>query len=332
MTILYISKGVRDPNVEKTLQGEVPPPARMISFYELFTPKRGFVHGSGRAKLFDRWVELREQYPDDAYLMIDSGSFEFFNMSGKKKLSVSTTQDHFFQEYVRFLIENQNKIDGYIVFDDITDEMKTLRYQIQMQRCGLSPIPVFHFNEPMALLEFYYRQFDYIAIGNVARASQGGMAVVRRFLHNCFALKERVEYEEGKKIKTHGLGILNPVMLGEFPFDSADSGSGIDYAVHGKIRTTKGRSVKISSHRKDVEHTILFEDMPKKEQQDILEELKAMNIPFEEISRPDNIGNQVRLSHYVKALYHMRKEIDRIREEVESSDEGYYFQSSLFGF
>ena len=124
-----------------------------------------------------------------------------------------------------------------------------------------------------------------------------------------------------------GENILHEIFK-QFPEDMIVT----NFSVHGKIRTTRGRSVKISSHKKEVEHTIRFEDLPEKERQDLLEELEELGISFEEISRPDNIGNQVRLKHYVRALHYMKEEIKRIRAEVEAQDEGYYFQDSLFGF
>jgi hypothetical protein len=70
-------------------------------------------------------------------------------------------------EYVEYIKKNKEKFEVYATLDVIGDYEATERNTRYMQKCGLQPLPVFHYKSPVEYLEKLVNEYDYIALGGL---------------------------------------------------------------------------------------------------------------------------------------------------------------------
>lgn len=152
-------------------------------------------------------------------------------------------------EYIAFIKQHQDMLGLYANLDVIgeggkapcreTAEM-TLANQNQMEDAGLSPLPVFHFGEPLEYLQYYVDNYDYMALGGLAALTPDK---IRPFLDNCFS--NYICGQDGiPKIKVHGFAVTSHKLMICYPWYSVDSTSWVMTSRMGSIFVPKSRGGK----------------------------------------------------------------------------------------
>ncbi|MCK4499609.1 hypothetical protein KAU11_03880, partial [Candidatus Babeliales bacterium] len=136
---------------------------------------------------------MKEEKPNDsAYLFVDCGAPSLFNklmrqnQEGKRntlmglhiKDRTEANQDFsaiktaeykkYRREYIKFIKENQHKIDFYPNLDVINNPQATYDNQKYLEKHGIKPAPVFHLGCDVSWLQRYIDEgYDYIALGGI---------------------------------------------------------------------------------------------------------------------------------------------------------------------
>lgn len=162
-------------------------------------------------------------------LFLDSGAFSAWT----QKTSINI------DEYIQFIKDNQGMIEVYANLDVIgiggkqPNELTakaTLENQKIMEKAGLKPMPCFHFGEPMKYLDYYVKNYDYIALGV---AGNSGTKLIP-WLNVCFS--EHICDDEGMpKIKIHGFAVTSLKLMMMYPWYSVDSTSWVVTGRMGSI-------------------------------------------------------------------------------------------------
>lgn len=180
----------------------------------------------------------------DVKVFADSGAFSG-SMQG---LDVSL------DDYVAWLHANAEHLEAYAALDIIGNAEQTKANQAEMERQGLTPLPVFHVGSDWKHLEAMIERYEYIALGGMvpwvkARAKLGA------WIKRCFA--------KGKATtRFHGFGMTTWALVRAFPWASVDSSSWVSPFKFGMLNLFDprcGRFVKIQIGRETVfRHADLF--------------------------------------------------------------------------
>lgn len=154
-------------------------------------------------------------------------------------------------DYIEFVKQQQDNLHLYAVLDVIGDAEGTLRNQRKMEKAGLSPLPCFHFGEPMKYLRQYVKEYDYVAIGGLAAMGVGSQMI--DFLDAVFDIV--CDKDGMPKVKTHGFAVTSLRAMKRYPWYSVDSTTWILNARMGII---------VVPHRMPNGEWDYLEDMPGK--------------------------------------------------------------------
>ncbi len=160
------------------------------------------------------WTEMKAALEAGRYrsVILDSGAFTVRSDEG-------FTVD--IDRYVAFCVEHQHLFDTVVGLDDIGGDLAaTWGNQAMLEAAGIDALPVYHQDEPWAVLEAYLDRYDRIGVG-FARKPGGALAHPRR--ENAEFLREffrRVRAREGKWV--HGFAMTDWANKG-WPFNSVDS-------------------------------------------------------------------------------------------------------------
>lgn len=166
-------------------------------------------------------MQAKQKIKKQVNLFLDSGAFSAMT----KGVEINI------QDYIAFIKEYRKYISVYAVLDVIGDPEATLRNQHIMEDAGLCPLPCFHYGEPLRYLQKYVAEYDYIALGGMARL--GARPDMFRFLDDCFDV---ICDKDGlPKVKVHGFGITTISVMKRYPFYSVDSTSWLIGSRNGQI-------------------------------------------------------------------------------------------------
>lgn len=142
-------------------------------------------------------------------LFLDSGAFSAWNQGVTIRV----------EDYISFVKKYRKSISLYAVLDVIGDAEGTWRNQKIMEDAGLCPLPCFHFGEPLKYLERYVREYDYIAIGGLAK--KGARPEMFEFLDRCFDV---ICDDKGMpQTRVHGFAVTSLKAMRRYPWYSVDS-------------------------------------------------------------------------------------------------------------
>jgi hypothetical protein len=156
-------------------------------------------------------------------IFTDSGAFSAYHNNTNIVL----------QDYIDFIRQNKDSIEVYANLDDISSPEQSWKNQEEMERQGLSPIPVYHLGEPTHFLE-RAMSYNYFAVGGIASklTTYGALST---YLDSVFAkvCTKKTDFYPANKI--HGFGIATPQLLTRYPWWSADTTSWVQYGRYGII-------------------------------------------------------------------------------------------------
>jgi hypothetical protein len=162
-------------------------------------------------------------------LMADSGAFS----------AASTGASISLGEYATWVKRWEPLFDHYANLDVIGDAEATLTNQKKLEDLGLSPMPVFHVNEPWKYLEEYLESYDYVALGGLVPYTIKPRALMP------WLIKAFKMLPEGKGY--HGFGTTGWTIMSSFPWRSVDSsswGAGYMFGRGAMFSKVKGEFVK----------------------------------------------------------------------------------------
>lgn len=159
-------------------------------------------------------------------LFLDSGAYSAFSQGTKIDLD----------EYIEFIKKFEHAIDQYSNLDvipvgDITKAeaaQKTLENQRKMEAAGLTPIPVFHYREPVKYLEHYVQNYDYISLGGMVPVSNRDLVP---WLNKLWQ-DHLTDDDMMPRVKVHGFGMTSLDLMLRYPWFSVDSTS---WVVTGRL-------------------------------------------------------------------------------------------------
>lgn len=154
-------------------------------------------------------------------IFLDSGAFSAYT----RGININI------EDYINFIKKHKEYISLYAVLDVVGDAESTLQNQRIMEKAGLKPIPCFHLGEPLSYLEKYVHEYEYVAIGGMAKIPSESQLIL--FLDDCFDII--CDKKSMPKIKVHAFGVTRTPILTKYPFYSADSSSWLLTAAVGGI-------------------------------------------------------------------------------------------------
>ena len=156
-------------------------------------------------------------------IMLDSGAFTAFTQGKNVNLL----------DYMDYINKNSEYVTRYIALDVIGDSRLTLSLYTVMREQGLRPVPVFHYGEPLDLLERYISMgADFVALGgSVPVRDKGVVAAWCEMLGAAFP-----------GVAFHLLGSSSPKILQTGALASCDSSTWYMLAVNGTPRSIPGKT------------------------------------------------------------------------------------------
>lgn len=154
---------------------------------------------------------LDKTMKDKPNVFLDSGAFSAWSKSVEIEI----------QEYIAFIKKYKKYIDNYAVLDVIGNAEATLTNQKTMESAGLNPIPCYHYGEDKKYLEYYLKNYDYIALGGMVPISSKDLIPwLDELFSNYICDKDGMP-----TVKIHGFGLTALKLMLRYPWYSVDSTS-----------------------------------------------------------------------------------------------------------
>jgi len=166
---------------------------------------------------------------------LDSGAYSAFTRNEKIDID----------KYAQFIHNNIGEFDIYANLDAIGDWKASETNQKYLESCGLKPIPVYHYNEPLEVLKRMLSEYEYIGIGGSTQLDTKGCF---NFFNECFEL---ICNEDGTpKNRIHGFGLTKLKIMRHYPFYSVDSTAPLLQAAMGTLYDYEGHNLSLSRDKK----------------------------------------------------------------------------------
>jgi hypothetical protein len=186
---------------------DLKPPRLLLSyFYFRNKPLEQFINDIG--------------YIPEIYL--DSGAWSAYT----KNKGIALT------DYLKYIQENEKWITAYFSLDVVFDSLISYRYWQIMGEKGFNPIPIFHYQEDVKLLQMYAEQTDFIGLGGTVTEPD----------KNKVADWARMIIWQYPELQFHLLGSSSKKIIDTCDLVSADSSSWFMMAVNGYPKHIKRRT------------------------------------------------------------------------------------------
>ena len=176
-----------------------------------------------------RWAHMKKQ-KSKVNLFLDSGAFSAFTQGVEINI----------EEYIAFIKEHKQYLKVYSNLDVIGSAKETYKNQKIMEAAGLSPLPCYHYGEPLRYLERYIENYNYVALGGMVPIST---ADLHKWLDQIW--EDIICDSKGMpKVKIHGFGLTSHNLMWHYPWYSVDSTSWVVTGRLGSIYIPKYREGK----------------------------------------------------------------------------------------
>lgn len=133
--------------------------------------------------------------------------------------------------FIAYMFEHKDDVTHYSNLDVINNPEKTYENQCILEEAGLEPIPVFHLGNDTKWLEFYIKNYDYIAIGGlVPNPTRVLLPMLDRLFKECI-----VDDRGFPKVKLHGFACTSIPLMIRYPWYSVDSATCKKLGIYGSI-------------------------------------------------------------------------------------------------
>jgi len=198
--------------------------------------------GGGSGNGVKRYVETIHEtcaaYNTEPEIFLDSGAYSA--MTQGKPIKVA--------DYIAFVKEVKHLVAHYANLDVIGDHIQTQRNQEEMEKAGLSPVPIFHQGSPLGVLQLLLDNYTgKICIGGLV-ASKMAALTAPIFLGACAEIIESHYAKQPPRSHIHLFGMSPTPSILEISrvWRSFDSSTGNGYRF-GKIHTPNNRIVSLSA-------------------------------------------------------------------------------------
>jgi len=151
---------------------------------------------------------------------LDSGAFSALTQGGTIDL----------EAYMDFIQTNSEYINVYANLDVIGNVEASWQNQEIMEKAGLTPLPVFHVEDPFEYLD-KCMEYEYFCLGGMASATQD---LRLSFLDKCWYTICNTP-DNMPKNKVHGFGMTSHRLMYRYPWYSVDSTSWSQTAGFGNV-------------------------------------------------------------------------------------------------
>lgn len=141
-------------------------------------------------------------------IFADSGAYSIFSRGATITV----------EEYADWLEANLDVLEVYANLDIHGNLDLTLDNQTYLESRGLTPLPVYHAEQDISVLETYCKHYPYVCVGGVA-GMKAGIGPLMGFLVKVFRVAEKY----GTAL--HGFGMTGWKILSALPWYSVDSSS-----------------------------------------------------------------------------------------------------------
>jgi len=142
-------------------------------------------------------------------IMVDSGGFQLQKGTGDRSVYLKA-----YSLWMELLLRQHPEIVAYMNLDIWRNGEETLSNQLYLESEGLNPIPIWHAGTDIHFLDYYYNNYEYIAIGGIAS------------LHGRDKIQKIVEWLyqtfPGRKYHFLGIGLSGIRAFGHFKPYSVD--------------------------------------------------------------------------------------------------------------
>lgn len=193
---------------------------------------RQYIDGMNMLESFyyaDEWTE--RVIPRVNNFLLDSGAFTFFSKGGNHDWNA------YLKKYAEFI--NRNNVEHFfeLDIDYLVGYEKVLQYRTRLEdMTGKKSIPVWHLERGKDEFVKMCKEYDYIAIGGVAKNPMGKTII------QYYPWFIQTAHEHGAKI--HGLGYTSIKGLEKHHFDSVDSTSWLAGNQYGHLYMFDGKTIK----------------------------------------------------------------------------------------
>lgn len=185
---------------------------------------------------FEDIMEKAQEF--DLSIMLDSGAYSAFTKGEGIDI----------EQYADVLHRYEGLVEEYINLDVCDDHEQTWKNQKELESYGLEPLPVYHYKEPISVLEHYISAgYTYIGIGSKILASQRPQTNYREFIYRITS--------QHPEIKFHGfaVGAPYPRLMGLHSVDSTTWLSGAKFSrLIGKKRTVRAENAGLFWRRNEL--------------------------------------------------------------------------------
>lgn len=168
-------------------------------------------------------------------MALDSGAYSLYNTKfardkrSTQRNRASANYDYvkhpefkeYLDGYVEFLNLHSAALDFYVNVDIIYNPQDTMKVQKYLESNGLSPIPVYHYGEPVSILKHYIDNYEYIGVGGLGQSISP-----KTYIEFGDKVFKYVCDRHGKpRVKVHGFAMTSIQLMARYPWYSCDSSS-----------------------------------------------------------------------------------------------------------
>lgn len=182
-------------------------------------------------------------------VFLDSGAFSAFNIGVKVDLKAYVKFCH---QYAPLIVNDECLCAS--VLDAVGDARKTYENQKAMEAEGITPLPCFHYGEPIEYLKHYIENYSYITLGGMVPISTKQLYV---WLDDIWS-NYLTDSHGAPRLKVHGFGITTLGIIQRYPWHSVDSSSWVQVGNMGNIvmfHNNKLYTLAISDNSKQLKET-----------------------------------------------------------------------------
>jgi hypothetical protein len=209
-------------------------------------------------------------------IFLDSGAFSAFTQGATIDLN----------KYCRYIKTNMDifdVVDGIplvSVLDAIGDADETYRNQLRMAQQGVKALPCYHFGEPVEVLQFYAKHFEYITIGGMVPISTPQLQI---WLDRIWG-RYLTNPDGSPKLKVHGFGLTSVPLMARYPWYSVDSSSWVQLGGMGAIFLPEHGMLHISEFSPNVKEAGKhFDTLPKPQQDAVRHTITSLGFDIERL-------------------------------------------------
>lgn len=227
---IYLAGGcVSPPKDNKKIQKLFHKNNKLHSYFHAKDEKKG---------LEGKWFHVNIK--NKVNIFLDSGAFSALTQG----IEIDINQ------YIDFIKKHLDVLEVYANLDFIPGKNtasskkisaeKTLQNQRIMEEAGLSPLPCFHVGEPLEYLEYYIKNYDYIALGGMVGKQKSTLIPWLDMVFGKFICDKNGM----PKVKVHGFGLTSLPLMLRYPWYSVDSTSWVMTGRTGSIYVPRYRNGK----------------------------------------------------------------------------------------